>query len=166
MTTRSFNVLILCTGNSARSLLAEALLNHLGQGRVRAWSAGSRPTGRPNPFAVELLQQKGLPIADLRSKSWDEFAAPDAPEFDCVITVCDSAAGEACPVWQGRPVKAHWGIPDPAAVEGSDADKRAAFARAYARLSRRIERFLALPLETLEGEALKRELGIIGQIAD
>lgn len=136
------NVLFLCTGNSARSILAEALLNALAQGRYRAYSAGSRPAGRVNPFALRLLEGKGFGTHGLRSKSWDEFARPDAPRMDFVFTVCDSAAAETCPVWPGHPVTEHWGIPDPAAVRGSDEDKRRAFDAAFTQLAARIRGFL------------------------
>ena len=139
----SVNVLFLCTGNSARSILAEAYLNHAAKGWFRAYSAGSHPGGKVNPFALELLAKNGIPISGLRSKSWDEFAAPGAPKLDFVFTVCDNAAGEVCPIWPGRPSKAHWGVPDPAAVQGSDEDKRRAFSDAFARLSSRIDAFLA-----------------------
>ena len=144
------SVLFLCTGNSARSILAEAYLNHTGRGRFIAYSAGSHPAGRVNPFALELLRETGLPTAGARSKSWDEFARPDAPKIDFVVTVCDSAAAEVCPVWPGHPVKAHWGVPDPAAVEGTDEQKRRAFKDALTTLSRRIDLFLALPVEKLD----------------
>src|SRR6266851_6337428 len=144
------SVLFLCTGNSARSILAEAYLNHAGRGRVSAHSAGSKPAGRVNPFALELLLKGKLPTEGLRSKGWDEFAQPRAPKIDIVITVCDSAAAEVCPVWPGHPVTAHWGVPDPAAVEGSDEQKRRAFKAAFTALSRRIDLFLALPMERLE----------------
>jgi arsenate reductase len=156
-------VLFLCTGNSARSILAEAILNGVGQGRFRAFSAGSHPAGRVNPYAVDLLRRSGLAVDDLRSKSWDEFARPDAPAIDFVFTVCDNAAGEICPVWPGRPMTAHWGIADPAAVEGSDEDKRRAFATAFTEMQRRISLFVSLPLAKLERIALKRELDRIGQ---
>ena len=144
------SVLFLCTGNSARSILAEAYLNQAARGRFRAYSAGSQPAGRVNPFALELLHETGLPTAGARSKSWDEFARPDAPKIDFVFTVCDSAAAEVCPVWPGHPVKAHWGVPDPAAVEGTDEQKRHAFKDALTTLSRRIDLFLALPAEKLD----------------
>jgi len=144
------SVLFLCTGNSARSVLAEAYLNHAGRGRFIAYSAGSHPAGRVNPFALELLREGGLPTTAARSKSWDEFARPGAPKIDFVITVCDSAAAEVCPVWPGHPVKAHWGVPDPAAVEGTDEQKRHAFKDALTTLSRRIDLFLALPVEKLD----------------
>jgi arsenate reductase len=139
----AFNVLFLCTGNSARSILAEAYLNARGKDRFRAFSAGSRPNGRVNPFALELLRANRLDVSGLRSKSWDEFAAPGAPKLDFVFTVCDNAAGEACPLWPGHPVTAHWGVEDPAAVGGSDDEKRAAFRKAYCELSRRIDGFLS-----------------------
>ena len=145
MTDRTLNVLFLCTGNSARSILGEALLNSMGQGRFRAWSAGSHPGGRVNPFALELLAKNGLPTEGLRSKRWDEFAAPGAPVMDYIFTVCDNAAGEVCPFWPGRPATAHWGVDDPAAVEGTDAEKRAAFELAYARLAAKIDAWLASP---------------------
>jgi arsenate reductase len=158
------NVLFLCTGNSARSILAEALLNAQANGRFRAFSAGSRPAGRVNPFALELLEERGIATAGLRSKSWDEFAAPDAPDLHYVFTVCDNAAGEACPFWPGHPVTAHWGIPDPATVEGSDDDQRRAFRIAFERLSARIGAFLRLPLETLAPDAAVERLREIGRL--
>jgi len=136
------SVLFLCTGNSARSILAEAYLNHAGRGRFRAYSAGSHPNGRVNPFALELLERSKLPTTGARSKSWDEFAGPLAPKMDFIFTVCDSAAAETCPVWPGHPVSAHWGVPDPAAVQGSDEQKRRAFKDAFTALSRRIDLFL------------------------
>lgn len=163
---RVFNVLFLCTGNSARSILAEAILNHTGGGRFRAFSAGSHPGGKVNPFAIELLERQSLAVADLRSKSWDEFAAPGAPHIDFVFTVCDNAAGEVCPVWPGKPMTAHWGIEDPAAVEGSDEDKRRAFLKAFTEMSRRISLFVNLPLTKLDGMAIKRELDQIGHLRD
>jgi arsenate reductase len=137
------NVLFLCTGNSARSILAEAYLNHAGKGRYRAYSAGSKPGGRVNPFSLSLLREKGISADGARSKSWDEFAAPDAPRMDLVVTVCDSAAGEVCPVWPGAPAKAHWGVDDPAAAQGSDTEKRAAFERAFRELKAKIDAWLA-----------------------
>src|SRR5258706_7082381 len=142
MAERAYNVLFLCTGNSARSILAEAYLNTAGKGRVHAYSAGSKPGGRVNPYALELLAKNGIATAGLRSKSWDDFAQPGAPKMDLVITVCDNAAAEACPFWPGAPMRAHWGIADPAAVEGSDEDKRRAFQSAFAELGARIKRLL------------------------
>jgi protein-tyrosine-phosphatase len=156
------NVLFLCTGNSARSILGEALLERLGEGRFRAYSAGSHPAGHVNPFALETLERMGLRSTGFRSKSWDEFARPDAPRLDFIITVCDSAAGEACPVWPGRPMTAHWGVSDPAAVEGADEVKRAAFHDAAVTLRRRIELFVALPMEKLDRLALGSRLRVIG----
>jgi len=158
-----YNVLFLCTGNSARSILSEALLNRRGSGRFRAFSAGSHPTGRVNPFALDLMQRSGIPTDGLRSKSWDEFAAPGAPALDFVFTVCDNAAGEVCPIWPGQPVTAHWGIPDPAAVEGSDGDKRKAFDEAFRVLERRISLFVSLPIRSLDQLALSRKVAEIGQ---
>ena len=163
MAERVFNVLFLCTGNSARSILAEAILNFLGKGRFRAFSAGSHPNGEVNRFAIELLQKPGFDVSGLRSKSWDEFAAPGAPHLDFVFTVCDNAAGEACPVWPGQPVTAHWGIEDPAAVEGSDEEKRRAFSTAFKLLQRRISLFTSLPFGKLDEMAIKRELDGIGR---
>lgn len=157
------NVLFLCTGNSARSILSEALLNRRGGGRFRAFSAGSHPTGRVNPFALDLLQRSGIPVEGLRSKRWDEFAAPGAPPLDFVFTVCDNAAGEVCPLWPGQPMTAHWGIADPAAVEGSDADKRKAFDEAYRVLERRIGLFVSLPIRRLDPHALARKVAAIGR---
>lgn len=158
-----FNVLFLCTGNSARSILAESLLNHLGKARFRAFSAGSHPAGQVNPFTLELLEKNHFPASDLRSKSWDEFAQPDAPQFDFVITVCDNAAGEVCPVWPGQPMTAHWGIPDPAAVEGSDDAKRRAFVDAMNQMRRRISMFVSLPFQTLDGMKLQQAVRDIGK---
>ena len=157
------HVLFLCTGNSARSVLAESLLNGLGAGRFRAWSAGSHPTGIVNPFALEALREAGLPTAGLRSKAWDEFAQPGAPVMDFVFTVCDQAAGEVCPLWPGQPMTAHWGLPDPAAVGGSDDEKRIAFRDTLVTLKRRVELLLALPLEALDAMATQRELRDIGR---
>jgi arsenate reductase len=145
---KTYNVLVLCTGNSARSILGEALFNHLGGGRIRAFSAGSQPSGTVNPVALETLQKHGVPLPEARSKSWDEFAAPDAPKLDFIFTVCASAAGEACPIWPGHPVTAHWGINDPAHVEPLAA-RRAAFETAYQQLEKRISAFIKLPLETM-----------------
>jgi arsenate reductase len=145
---KTYNVLVLCTGNSARSILGEALFNHLGGGRIRAFSAGSQPSGTVNPVALETLQKHGVPLPKARSKSWDEFAAPDAPQLDFIFTVCASAAGEACPIWPGHPATAHWAINDPAHVEPLEA-RRAAFETAYQQLEKRIVAFIKLPLETM-----------------
>jgi len=166
MIERRYNVLVLCTGNSARSILGEVLFNTMAKGRFIAHSAGSKPAGRVNPYALELLQQQGCNVEGLRSKSWDEFAAPGAPEFDFIFTVCDNAAGEVCPVWPGKPATAHWGIPDPAAVQGDDAAKRAAFRKAYDQLARRIQLFMNLPIHKLDKLTLKQKLAEIGRIRD
>jgi len=160
---RPLNVLFLCTGNSARSIMSEVMMNAMGAPRVRAFSAGSHPTGKVNPFAIELLQKNRLPTDGLRSKSWDEFAQPGAPELDFIFTVCDSAAGEACPLWPGRPISAHWGVEDPAAVVGDDEAKRKAFFHAYHRLQHRIQLFLSLPLAKLDRVALTQRLKEIGR---
>lgn len=165
MNEKQYNVLVLCTGNSARSILGEVLFNQLGKGRIKAYSAGSRPAGRVNPGALEWLQANGYATDGLRSKSWDEFAAPGAPEFDFIFTVCDNAAGEVCPIWPGHPASAHWGIPDPAHVEGDEA-RRAAFSKAAEQLARRIRLFLALPIDKLDRLALKEKLAEIGRIED
>ncbi len=157
------NVLFLCTGNSARSVLAEAFLNSVGVGRFRGFSAGSHPTGRVNPFALELLQKHGIGTEGLRSKSWDEFGKPGAPEMHFIFTVCDNAAGETCPLWPGRPMTAHWGVADPAAVQGSDDHKRKAFAEAFRLLSNRVRLFINLPFERLERRALRDTLHQIGK---
>lgn len=161
-----FHILILCTGNSARSILAEAAFNHLGRGRVRAFSAGSRPTGQPHPLALALLAGKGIDTGFARSKSWDEFAGPQAPRMDLVITVCDSAAAETCPFWPGAPIRAHWGLPDPAAVSGAEATRAEAFARTWAALERRVRELLDLPFETLDAPALRPHLDAIGAAPD
>jgi arsenate reductase len=160
-----YNVLFLCTGNSARSILAEALLNHWGRGRFRAFSAGSFPRGQVHPLTLALLDKLGLSLPDARSKSWDEFARPDAPMMDFVFTVCDQAAGEVCPIWPGNPVTAHWGVPDPAAVEGSEEARMAAFRQALHLLDSRIKLFLALPVATLDRMALQRQADAIGRTA-
>jgi protein-tyrosine-phosphatase len=160
---RPFNVLFLCTGNSARSIMSEVMMNAMGAPRFRAFSAGSHPTGRVNPFAIELLQKNRLPTEGLRSKSWDEFAGPGAPELDFVFTVCDSAAGEVCPLWPGQPITAHWGVEDPAAVEGDDEAKRKAFFQAFSRLQHRVQLFLSLPLAKLDRVALTQRLKEIGR---
>ena len=156
-------VLFLCTGNSARSILAEAYLNHAGSGRFRAFSAGSQPAGKVNAFAIEVLREHGIALLEARSKSWNEFAHAGAQHIDLIFTVCDNAAGEACPVWPGRPISAHWGIADPAAVTGDDVEKRKAFREAFASLKRRIDRLLALPVETLQPAQLKSKLDEIGR---
>ena len=158
------NVLFVCTGNSARSILAESILNHpaVGQGRFRAYSAGSQPGGQVQPLALDLLQRYHYPTEGLRSKSWDEFSGPGAPELDFVFTVCDRAAGEACPYWPGQPMTAHWGVEDPAAVQGSDEDKRRAYANAVMVLRNRLSRFAALPIDKLDRLSLKRQLDEIG----
>jgi len=159
------NVLFLCTGNSARSILAEAYLNTAGRGRFVAYSAGSQPTGKVNPFARELIEKNRFSGAGLRSKSWGEFAKPGAPKLDFVFTVCDNAAGEVCPVWPGQPISAHWGIADPAAAGGSEQDKRRAFLRAFTELSARINLFLSLPLDKLNRLVLQKKLDEIGRTA-
>jgi len=156
------NVLFLCTGNSARSILAEAILNQKGSPNFRAYSAGSHPTGRVNPIAVKLLDAAKMPVANLRSKSWDEFAKPGAPKMDFVFTVCDNAANEICPVWPGQPITAHWGVPDPAAMAGSQSQIERAFRDAFVTLDRRISLFLSLPLASLDVFALKEKLNEIG----
>ncbi len=160
-----YNVLFLCTGNSARSVLAEAIMNDpsISRGRFRAYSAGSHPKDEPNPFALELIGRNGLPTKHLRSKSWDEFAAPGAPELDFVFTVCDQAAGEQCPFWPGQPMTAHWGIPDPAVVAGADDMKRKAFIDAYLILKRRIDLFTILPLHSIDTMALQTRVREIGK---
>jgi arsenate reductase len=163
MTERVYNVLFLCTGNSARSILAEAILNDRGKGRFRAFSAGSHPTGKVNAFALTVLERAELPTRGLRSKAWDEFAAPGAPVLDFVFTVCDNAAGEVCPVWPGQPITAHWGLPDPAAVEGTDLEKLAAFRGTFRLLERRIALFTSLPLARLDAMALGAQLREIGR---
>jgi len=159
---KTYNILVLCTGNSARSILAETLFNTLGAGRFKAYSAGSHPTGRVNPFAIEKLRILGYPTENLRSKSWDEFAQPDSPQMDFIVTVCDNAAGEVCPLWPGHPVSAHWGFPDPAAASGSDEEKRAAFAQTLRQIKSRVEQFLGLPLETLDRIDIERKMRAIG----
>ena len=158
-----YNILILCTGNSARSIMGEALFNTLGAGRFRAYSGGSHPTGCVNPFAIEQVRALGYPAEALRSKSWDEFAAPGAPELDFVITVCDRAAGEVCPFWPGQPVTAHWGFPDPAAVAGTEEEKRAAFAQTLHQMRTRVQLFLSLPIEALDRMAIEMKMREIGR---
>ena len=162
MTTRKFNVLFLCTGNTARSVLAEGILRKLGADHFQAFSAGSQPKGVVNPFALKVLAAQGYPADGYRSKSWDEFAGSDAPKMDFIFTVCDSAAGEACPYWPGHPTSAQWGIEDPAAVEGSDADKERAFTQAFHFMQKRIEAFVTLELEQLSPQDLKAKLQTIG----
>lgn len=162
MHTGSYNVLFLCTGNSARSVIAEALLNVMGKGRFKAYSAGSFPTGKVQPIAAEMAREFGY-TEPLRSKSWDEFTQPGAPQMDFIITVCDNAAGEVCPVWPGQPVTAHWGVPDPAAVSGSDEARHHAFQLAWAMLRQRIELLLALPLDKLDHLAIQHELRAMGE---
>jgi len=157
------NILFLCTGNSARSVLCEAYMNTKGAGRFRAFSAGSHPAGAVNPFTLELLKSSGLPTEGYRSKNWDEFAAPDAPKMDIVITVCDQAAGEVCPVWPGQPITAHWGFPDPAALEGTDDQKRACFREVFRQIRNRLDLLIALPAERLPRVALAREMSALGR---
>lgn len=164
MSERTYNVLFLCTGNTSRSILAEAILNREGRGRFKAYSAGSQPKGQVNPHAKSLLEGLGYPTADLRSKSWSEFAQPGAPAFDFIFTVCDDAAGEACPVWPGHPMTAHWGIPDPAAADGTPAEIALAFDTAYKMLYRRISVFIALPFASLDKLLLQTRLKEIGKL--
>jgi arsenate reductase (thioredoxin) len=161
---RVLNVLFLCTHNSARSLMAEAILNSLSVSRrgFKAYSAGSHPSGKPNPFALECIASAGLPFEGLRSKDWNEFATPDAPKMDFVFTVCDNAANEVCPVWPGQPMSAHWGLPDPAAVEGGDEQKRKAFSATFRSLSNRINIFTSLPINKLDKLSLQKKLDDIG----
>jgi arsenate reductase len=161
---RVYNVLFLCTGNSARSILAEVLIEHWGGGRFNGYSAGSFPRGTVHPLALDLLEGRRLPTRGLRSKSWDEFAGPGAPVMDFIFTICDQAGGEACPAWPGNPVTAHWGVPDPAAVVGSEADRRRAFRDAYLALENRIKIFVALPIDRLDRLALKQKVDEIGRL--
>lgn len=163
---KAYSVLFLCTGNSARSILAECVLNRHGQSRFKAYSAGSHPTGRVNPYALELLKNQNYATSDLRSKNWAEFSGPGAPELDFVFTVCDSAANEVCPIWPGQPMTAHWGLPDPAAVEGSEALKRAAFADTLRMITQRISIFTNLPLASLDRLSLQKHLDNIGGTGD
>lgn len=163
MTDKVYNVLILCTGNSARSILGEALINHLGQGRFRGYSAGSQPTGKVNSYALKTLEKHGIDSSGYRSKSWDEFGVEGAPQMDFVFTVCGSAAGETCPVWPGHPMRAHWGVDDPACVGSNDEEAMVAFAKAFMILKRRVELFMALPVDKLDALALKQKLAEIGQ---
>jgi arsenate reductase (thioredoxin) len=164
MSEQTFNILFLCTGNSARSIMAEAMLNVTGRGRFKTYSAGSYPAGRVHPLALEQIQAVGYPLENLRSKSWDEFASPSAPHMDFVITVCDKAAGEVCPVWPGQPITAHWGFKDPAAAEGNETEVRHAFATVCREIKTRLDIFISLPFDKLEKLALKRELDQIGAI--
>jgi protein-tyrosine-phosphatase len=164
MADKVHNALFLCTGNSARSILAESILNRRGKGQFRGYSAGSHPSGAVNPFALSLLKDMDFPTEGLRSKSWDELATPTSPHFDFIITVCDNAAGETCPVWLGKPTTAHWGIPDPAAVKGTDMQKKAAFAVAFKLLSTRISLFLSLPLASIDQLRIKEEMAAIGRM--
>jgi protein-tyrosine-phosphatase len=163
---KAYNVLFLCTGNSARSIIAECVLNRYGKGRFKAFSAGSHPTGRVNPYAIDLLNNQNYPTSELRSKDWAEFAAAGAPNLDFVFTVCDNAANEVCPVWPGQPMTAHWGLPDPAAVEGSEAVKRAAFADTMRMLTQRISVFTSLPIRSLDKLSLQKRLDEIGKAKD
>ena len=162
MSDRVYNVLFLCSGNSARSIFAEAILNELGGGRFRAYSAGSQPAGAVHPLTLDVLKRLGMDTESARSKSWDEFAAPGAPEMDFIFTVCDSAAGEACPSWPGQPMTAHWGVPDPVLVEGSPAERHFAFAETFRVLRRRIELFVNLPLQKIDRLSLRQQLNEIG----
>ena len=161
---RIYNVLFLCTGNSARSVMAETLLNHWGKGLFQAYSAGSHPAGRVHPLTLDLLARLNFPVAALRSKSWDEFAVPAAPVMDFVFTVCDQAAGEVCPIWPGQPITAHWGFPDPASFFGTEAEKRAFFAEVFRQIESRIKAFAALPMEKLDRLALQREVRRLGTL--
>lgn len=166
MSDRVYNVLILCTGNSARSIIGECVVERLGKGRFRGFSAGSKPKGKVHPLAIEILRRDNYRIDGLRSKDWTEFAGPDAPRLDFVFTVCDNAAAEECPVWPGQPMTAHWGLPDPAAVEGDEVDRMMAFRQALLSLENRVSVFVSLPIETLDRLRLKAALEEIGQLAD
>jgi arsenate reductase len=163
MNDKTYNVLFLCTGNSARSIMAEALVTTMGKGRFRGFSAGSHPGGVVNSFAIEKVKETGYPIENLRSKSWDEFAQAGAPKMDFIITVCDNAAGEVCPIWPGQPISAHWGFEDPAAAQGSDEDKRRVFEKVYRQILSRVHVFLSLPLSMLEKNAIQHEMQAIGE---
>jgi protein-tyrosine-phosphatase len=163
MTQRPFNVLFLCTHNSARSIIAECIMNRLGQGRFKGYSAGSQPGGKVHPYALQLLHRLNYDTSSLRSKSWNEFSGPDAPELDFVFTVCDNAANETCPYWPGQPMTAHWGLPDPSAVEGTEAERHLAFADIHRMLNQRISIFTNLPLATLDTLSLQKQLDAIGR---
>ena len=163
---KPYNVLFLCTGNSARSVMAEVILNRAGQGKFRAFSAGSQPKGQIHPYTLDLLRKLNYDVSGLRSKSWKEFSGPDAPELDFVFTVCDDAARETCPVWPGQPMTAHWGVPDPAAATGTEAEVRFAFADALRMLTNRINIFVSLPLRSLDQLTLQRQLDAIGKTKD
>jgi protein-tyrosine-phosphatase len=163
---REFNVLFLCTGNSARSIMAEAILNRDGRGKFHAFSAGSQPKGKVHPYALELLRKLNFDVSHLRSKSWNEFSGPEAPKLDFVFTVCDNAAAETCPVWPGQPMTAHWGVPDPAAATGTEAQIGVAFAEAFRMLNNRIAIFLSLPIQSLDKLSLQRRLDSIGKTPD
>lgn len=163
MSQKNTNVLVLCTGNSARSIMSEALINVLGEGRFYAYSAGSQPTGKVNPFAAEQAVSIGYPMENVRSKSWDEFSQPESPKMDIVITVCDSAAGESCPLWRGTPIKVHWGFEDPSYVDGSDEEKRQAFAHTFGLIRQKIQQLVDLPIDTLSQDELIEALNRIGE---
>ncbi len=165
MTDHVYNVLFLCTHNSARSIIAEAILNRLGMGRFRAFSAGSAPRGEVHPYAIEVLKMKNHDVSQFRSKSWDEFARPDSPRLDFVFTVCDNAAGEVCPVWPGQPMTAHWGVPDPSEVKGTEAEKHHAFNETYRMMYQRISIFTSLPLASIDRLKLQQKLDAIGKMA-
>ena len=166
MLPKTTNILVLCTGNSARSIMSEALINVLGKGRFYAYSAGSQPSGQVNPFAAEQAKLIGYPMETVRSKSWDEFAQPESPHMDIVITVCDSAAGESCPLWRGTPIKVHWGFEDPSHVQGTDEEKRQAFAHTFGLIRQKIQQLVDLPIETLSQEELIQALDNIAESAD
>lgn len=166
MADKIYNVLFLCTGNSARSVLAEAIINRLGQGKFKGYSAGSHPKGEVHPYTLDLLRQLNFDTGFARSKDWLEFTEPDAPKLDFVFTVCDNAANESCPVWPGQPMTAHWGVPDPAAAQGTEAEKRLAFSEAYRMLNSRISIFTSLPLQSIDRLALKKQLDSIGRSTD
>jgi arsenate reductase (thioredoxin) len=166
MTDQTYNVLILCTGNSARSIMAEALINTMGHGRFQAYSAGSQPGGTVNPLAIEQVKKTGYPLENLRSKSWDEFAGTGAPHMDFIITVCDNAKGEVCPIWPGHPMTAHWGFEDPAAFQGSDEEKRHFFEKIFRQIMSRVQLFVNLPFNVLDHQSTKREVNAIGETSN